>query len=139
MIIQVEFLIRAHDCYTLGCSVGGIADLLVTAQSTTKKLVAGKHFKLMVRIAYFSLWYLLSNDYCKMGCSATCISIECVDTCQRDRARGERRKGSRKGREGEREREKERERERICCLCTTYLSLSCVDHHAASNVVGLEG
>ena len=44
----MEFLIRAHDCYTLGCSVGGIADLLVMAQSTTNKLVAGKHFKLMV-------------------------------------------------------------------------------------------
>ena len=46
----MEFLVRAHDCYTLGCSVGGIADLLVTAQSTTTKLVAGKHFKLMVGI-----------------------------------------------------------------------------------------
>ena len=44
----MEFLIRAHDCYTLGCSVGGIADLLITAQSTTSKLVVGKHFKLMV-------------------------------------------------------------------------------------------
>ena len=52
MTIQVEFLIRAHDCYTLGCSVGGIADLLVTAQSTTTKLVAGKHFKLMVGYAF---------------------------------------------------------------------------------------
>ena len=50
LTIQVEFLVRAHDCYTLGCSVGGIADLLVTAQSTTTKLVAGKHFKLMVGI-----------------------------------------------------------------------------------------
>ena len=55
LTIQVEFLIRAHDCYTLGCSVGGIADLLVTAQSTTSKLVDGKHFKLMVGIDFFTI------------------------------------------------------------------------------------
>ena len=55
--IQVEFLIRAHDCYTLGCSVGGIADLLVTAQNTTSKLVAGKHFKVMVSVAYLHIIY----------------------------------------------------------------------------------
>ena len=41
LTIQVDFLVRAHNCYTLGCSVGGIADLLVMAQSTTTKLVAG--------------------------------------------------------------------------------------------------
>ncbi len=48
--IQVELLIRAHDCYTLGCCVDGIAEVLVVARQWTNTLIRGKRYKLMVGI-----------------------------------------------------------------------------------------
>ena len=48
--IQVELLVRAHDCYTLSCCVDGIAEVLVVARQWAGTLVSGKHFSLMVRV-----------------------------------------------------------------------------------------
>ena len=67
----MEFLIIAHDCHTLCCSVGGIADLLVIAQSTTNKLVAGKHFKLMIGKDFHCSIVIINFDH-----SATTIDTK---------------------------------------------------------------
>ena len=41
-------IIRAHDAYSLGCCVDGIADVLALAQQWVVKLEAGKEYQLMV-------------------------------------------------------------------------------------------
>ena len=46
--IQVEMLIRAHDCYSLCCSVDGIGEVLKVAREITTSLYQGKYYKLMV-------------------------------------------------------------------------------------------
>ena len=46
--MQVEMLIRAHDCYTLGCSIDGIAEILKVSREVTSVLYQGRHYKLMV-------------------------------------------------------------------------------------------
>ena len=51
--MQVELLIRSHDCFTLGCSVDGIAEVLKVSRDITAKLYQGKHYKLMVFIHLF--------------------------------------------------------------------------------------
>ena len=51
--MQVELLIRSHDCFTLGCSVDGIAEVLKVSHDITDKLYQGKHYKLMVFIYLF--------------------------------------------------------------------------------------
>lgn len=48
MAIQVELLVRAHDCYTLGCCVDGIAEVLLVTRKWASTLIKGRHFKLMV-------------------------------------------------------------------------------------------
>ena len=45
----VELLIRAHDAFSLGCYVDGIADVLFQAQQWVGLLMAGKQYSLMVR------------------------------------------------------------------------------------------
>ena len=46
--MQVEMISRAHDCYTLACSVDGIAEVLKAAREITHILHKGRHYKLMV-------------------------------------------------------------------------------------------
>ena len=58
-------LVRAHDCYTLDCSVDGIAEVLKVSREITNILYQGKHYKLMVcmvnvSIIYFSFFLSLS-------------------------------------------------------------------------------
>jgi spatacsin len=48
--MQVEMVIRSHDCYTLACSVDGIAEVLKLSREITESLYQGKHYKLMVRL-----------------------------------------------------------------------------------------
>lgn len=48
LIVQVELLIRSHDCYTLDCSVDGVAEILKVSRDLTNVLYQGKHFTLMV-------------------------------------------------------------------------------------------
>ena len=48
--MQVEMLIRSHDCYTLACSVDGIAEVLRVARDITAALYKGRHYKLMVSL-----------------------------------------------------------------------------------------
>ena len=50
--IQVELLIRAHDCFTVGCYVDGIAEVLHVAQQWVNTLVDAHSFKTMVGIRY---------------------------------------------------------------------------------------
>ena len=51
-MVQVELLIRSHDCYTLDCSVDGIAEILKVSREVTNVLYQGKHYKLMVHYIY---------------------------------------------------------------------------------------
>lgn len=44
----VELLIRAHDAFSLGCYVDGIADVLFQAQQWVGLLMEGKQYSLMV-------------------------------------------------------------------------------------------
>ena len=61
LIIQIELLIRAHDCFTLGCCVDGIAEVLTVSQQWVKeRLTGGKHFKLMVCVCQRES---VSNNY----------------------------------------------------------------------------
>ncbi|XP_064396222.1 spatacsin-like isoform X6 [Halichondria panicea] len=46
----VELLIRAHDAFSLGCYVDGIADVLFQAQQWVGLLMEGKQYSLMVRM-----------------------------------------------------------------------------------------
>ena len=39
---------RAHDCYTLGCSVDGISEVLLVVKQWVPTLLSLKHFSLMV-------------------------------------------------------------------------------------------
>ena len=48
MAIQVELLVRAHDCYTLGCFVDGVAEELLVARKWATTVVPRRHFKLIV-------------------------------------------------------------------------------------------
>ena len=52
--MQVELLVRAHDCYTLGCSVDGISEVLLVVRQWVPTLMAGKHFSLMVATLCYS-------------------------------------------------------------------------------------
>ncbi len=47
-MVQVELLVRSHDCYTLDCFVDGIAEILRVSREITNVLYQGKHYKLMV-------------------------------------------------------------------------------------------
>ena len=69
MWMQVEMLIRAHDCYTLGCSVDGIAEVLKVSREVTNVLYQGRHYKLMVRWRHFVSAYLIACDeiVCPIG------------------------------------------------------------------------
>ena len=54
--MQVEMLIRAHDCYSLCCSVDGIGEVLKVARDITTSLYQGKHYKLMVMDGWIDGW-----------------------------------------------------------------------------------
>lgn len=56
--IQVELLVRAHDCYTLGCSVDGISDILLVVRQWVPNLVSLKLFSFMVSAETLLLRYL---------------------------------------------------------------------------------
>lgn len=58
--MQVEMLIRSHDCYTLACSVDGIAEVLRVARDITVALYKGRHYKLMVSL---SVWIRSVSRY----------------------------------------------------------------------------
>ena len=49
-------LIRAHDCYSLCCSVDGIGEVLKVARDITTSLYQGKHYKLMVMDGWIDGW-----------------------------------------------------------------------------------
>ena len=59
--MQVELLIRSHDCYSLGCSVDGIAEVLKVCRDVTYRLYRKKLYKLMVsnndHMLYFDCIY----------------------------------------------------------------------------------
>ena len=57
--MQVEMLIRSHDCYTLACSVDGIAEVLRVARDITLALYKGRHYKLMVSFFRLNVLRLL--------------------------------------------------------------------------------
>ena len=46
--VQVELLVRAHDCYTLGCSVDGISEVLLVVRQWVPNLILLKLFSLVV-------------------------------------------------------------------------------------------
>ena len=46
--MQVDLLIRAHDCFSIGCNIDGIATVLELAHKLTDTLNNEKEFKLMV-------------------------------------------------------------------------------------------
>jgi spatacsin len=48
--VQVELLVRAHDCYTLGCSVDGISEVLLVVRQWVPNLILLKLFSLVVRL-----------------------------------------------------------------------------------------
>ena len=48
--VQVELLVRAHDCYTLGCSVDGISEVLLVVRQWVPNLVSLKLFSFMVSV-----------------------------------------------------------------------------------------
>ncbi|XP_066273752.1 spatacsin-like isoform X2 [Branchiostoma lanceolatum] len=48
--VQVELLIRAHDCHTLCCNMEGISSTLKTARSLTTTLAQAGEFALMIRL-----------------------------------------------------------------------------------------
>ncbi len=50
----MELLIRAHDAFSLGCCVDGIADVLSLAQQWVTKLMTGQEYSLMVTEPHFS-------------------------------------------------------------------------------------
>ena len=58
--IQVELLIRAHDCFTVGCYVDGIAEVLHVAQQWVNTLVDAHSFKTMVGKSAINTFYLHS-------------------------------------------------------------------------------
>ena len=49
--VCVELLVAAHQCFTLACSMDGIAAVLHTARTLTFTLEQGDEFNLMVRPA----------------------------------------------------------------------------------------
>jgi spatacsin len=62
--VQVELLVRAHDCYTLGCSVDGISQVLLVVRQWVQNLVSLKHFSFMVRLLtgigrFYEMAYIL--------------------------------------------------------------------------------
>ncbi|XP_078689529.1 spatacsin-like isoform X2 [Branchiostoma floridae x Branchiostoma belcheri] len=48
--VQVELLIRAHDCHTLCCNMEGISSTLKTARSLSTTLAQAGEFALMIRL-----------------------------------------------------------------------------------------
>ena len=62
----VEMIIRAHDAYSLGCCVDGIADVLALAQQWVGKLMAGKEYQLMVSVCVCVCWGGGGTCYCKV-------------------------------------------------------------------------
>lgn len=46
--MQVDLLIRAHDCFSIGCNIDGIAMVLELAHKLSDTLNNEKEFKLMV-------------------------------------------------------------------------------------------
>ena len=48
--VQVELLVRAHDCYTLGCSVDGISEVLLVVRQWVPNLILLKLFSLVVSV-----------------------------------------------------------------------------------------
>lgn len=48
--VQVDLLIRAHDCFSIGCNIDGIAMVLELAHKLSDTLNKEKEFKLMVRL-----------------------------------------------------------------------------------------
>lgn len=46
--MQVDLLIRAHDCFSIGCNIDGIAMVLELAHKLSDTLNKEKEFKLMV-------------------------------------------------------------------------------------------
>ena len=46
--MQVDLLIRAHDCFSIGCNIDGIAMVLELAHKLSDTLNTEKEFKLMV-------------------------------------------------------------------------------------------
>lgn len=46
--VQVDLLIRAHDCFSIGCNIDGISMVLELAHKLSDTLNNEKEFKLMV-------------------------------------------------------------------------------------------
>jgi len=46
--VQVDLLIRSHDCFSIGCNIDGIAKVLEQAHNITNTLNEEKEYKLMV-------------------------------------------------------------------------------------------
>ena len=46
--VQVELLVRAHNCYTLGCCVDGISEVLLVVRQWVPNLISLKLFSLVV-------------------------------------------------------------------------------------------
>ena len=66
--MQVELLIRSHDCYSLGCSVDGIAEVLKVCRDVTYRLYRKKLYKLMVSnndhmLYRFYMCIMMYNDH----------------------------------------------------------------------------
>ena len=57
--VQVDLLIRAHDCFSIGCNIDGIAMVLELAHKLSDTLSNEKEFKLMV--SCYGNW-LYHND-----------------------------------------------------------------------------
>lgn len=79
--MQVEMLIRSHDCYTLACSVDGIAEVLRVARDVTTALYNGRHYKLMVRLSVYV--YCLYDCYMYKYVNSMCYFIIVYSTCIR--------------------------------------------------------
>ena len=80
--IQVELLVRAHDCYTLGCSVDGISEVLLVVRQWVATLVSGKHFTLMVSLSLKLIQQIcapLSFTACPFSLVSVCVcNVYCV-------------------------------------------------------------
>ena len=70
-------LIRAHDCYTLSCSVFGIAEVLRVARDITNALYQGHHYKLMVcpSVCLFVCLSVCLSIYLSLSVMLSCLSV----------------------------------------------------------------
>ena len=72
--VQVELLVRAHDCYTLGCSVDGISEVLLVVRQWVPNLILLKLFSLVVSVL---LWTISNGCTIVMQAiaSASCMAV----------------------------------------------------------------